>query len=372
MSKAIEPVPYLDLSAEFKELEAEWFDAIREAGRSGRFILGPNVGAFEQETARYLGVEHAIGVANGTDALVLVLRAAGLKRGDEIITTPWTFFASAEVIAHIGAVPIFVDIDPDTFNLNPQQVEARITSRTKAILPVHIFGCPVNLSDLGEIALHHRLEVIEDCAQAFGASWNGEKVGSAGTAGCFSFYPTKVLGGYGDGGLISTSDNQLATTIRHLCNHGAASPFIHDQVGHNSRLDEIQAALLRIKLRKLDQAIARRNQVASWYHSRFIESPVVTPSCPFEAEHAYNLYTIRTPDRDPVRAALTDAKIGSSICYPQPLHLQTVFSHLNYQAGSLPVAETAADEVISLPIFPDMAEEQVDRVCQVVLDTIGQ
>lgn len=372
MSEAIESVPYLDLSAEFKALEAEWFEAIRESGRSGRFVLGPNVEAFEQESARYLGVDHAIGVANGTDALVLVLRAAGLKRGDEVITTPWTFFASAEVIAHMGAVPIFVDIDPETFNLSPVEVEARITPRTKAILPVHIFGCPADLGELGAIAERHGLEIIEDCAQAFGASWRKQKVGSAGRAGCFSFYPTKVLGGYGDGGLISTSDSQLATTIRHLCNHGATAPFIHDQVGHNSRLDEIQAALLRLKLRTLDQAIARRNQIANWYHSGLANSPVVTPSSPTDGEHVYNLYTIRTPNRDRVRTALTEANIGSSICYPEPLHLQRVFSHLNYSRGALPVAESAAEEVISLPIFPDMAEAQVDRVCQVVLDTIDR
>jgi len=257
-----DPVPFLDLTAQFGALEAEWLAAIRETGAKGSFILGPNVADFEREFAEYVGVKHAIGVANGTDSLILSLRALGIGPGDEVITTPYTFFASSEAIDVVGATPVFADIDPASFTLDPKSVAERVTDRTRAIVPVHIFGHPCDMSALGEIARRHKLAVIEDCAQSFGATVGGRVVGSMGDAGSFSFYPTKVLGCYGDGGMITTNSDAVNEHVRRLRNHGAVKPFIHVEVGCNSRLDEIQAAILNVKLKRLDEFNARRAAIA--------------------------------------------------------------------------------------------------------------
>ena len=360
------PVPFLDLSAQFARLEAEWLDSIRATGAAGSFILGPNVQAFERELADYVGVEHAVALANGTDALLLSLRALGVGPGDEVITTPYTFFATAEVISLVGARPVFVDIDDRCFNIDAAQIEAAVTSRTKAIMPVHLFGCPADMEGIGEVAAAHGLRIIEDCAQAFGATLSGRRVGSLGDTGCFSFYPTKVLGCYGDGGMLTTNDGALAEKVRQLRNHGAYAGFMHDAIGYNSRLDEVQAALLRIKLRSIEQDIAGRVRVASAYHSMFSDPRVVRPGAPPGARHVFNLYTVRVPARDRVRDALQSAKIGCSTCYPLPLHLQKVYSDLGYQPGDLPVCEQAARECLSVPMFPEMSAEQVGIVCRVV------
>lgn len=359
------PVPFLDLTPEFEALEAQWMKAIRRAGATGAFILGPEVHAFERELAAYIGAPHAVAVANGTDALILALEAAGVGPGDEVVTTPYSFFATAEVISRVGARPVFADIEPATFNLDVEQVAARITDKTRAILPVHLFGCPMDMSALNAIAGERGVAVIEDCAQACGASHAGERVGSQGGFGCFSFYPTKVLGCYGDGGTVTARDAGHVERIRHLRNHGASAPFVHDAIGYNSRLDEIQAALLRIKLARLDAAIERRREVAGWYDRDFEGSEVVVPVSPHGA-HVYNLYTIRTPRRDRVRQRLQAARIGFNLCYPQPLHLQAVYRDLGYAPGDLPRAEQASRESISLPIHPYMSEQQVERVVEVV------
>jgi len=359
------PIPFLDLKAEFEALEAEWMDAIRHAGASGSFILGPEVRAFEREFADYVGAPHAVSVANGTDALILALEALGVGPGDEVITTPYSFFATAEVISRVGALPVFVDIDPVSFNLDLDQLGDRINAKTRAILPVHLFGCPVAMTALNAIAERHGVAVIEDCAQACGASHAGQRVGSLGGLGCFSFYPTKVLGCYGDGGIITMREAAHVERIKRLRNHGASAPFVHEAIGYNSRLDEIQAALLRIKLARLGEAIERRQRVAGWYRRGFEASGVGVPSSP-HGEHVYNLYTIRVAERERVKARLQEARIGFNLCYPQPLHLQAVYRDLGYAPGDLPHAEQASRECISLPIHPYMTAQQVERVVEVV------
>jgi len=366
-----QPVPFLDLGGQYRELEAEWLAAIRETGARGSFVLGPQVQAFEKEFAEYVGVKHAIGVANGTDSLFLSLRALGIGPGDEVITTPFTFFASAETIDMVGATPVFADILPDSFCLDPASVRAKISARTRAILPVHLFGHPAEMGEIREIAEKHKLAVVEDCAQAFGATHAGKVVGAMGDAGSFSFYPTKVLGCYGDGGMITTNRDDLNEHIRRLRNHGAAKPFIHVEIGMNSRLDEIQAALLRLKLKRIQTDIAGRQQVAAEYTRRLAGSAVRCPSLPKNGTHVFNLYTVRIPkQRDAARQALTDAGIGSSQCYPQGLHLQAVYRKLGYQPGSLPVCEHATTETLSLPIYPGMPRGHVERVCEVLLAAV--
>jgi dTDP-4-amino-4,6-dideoxygalactose transaminase len=368
MSSSVTSVPYLDLTTEFVELQDEWLEAIRATGQSGAFILGPNVKAFEQEVANYVGVKHAISVANGTDALVLSLRALDIGPGDEVITSPYTFYATSEAVAVVGATPVFADILPDNYTLDPASVKQCITDKTRAIIPVHIFGCPTNMDEIQSIAGQHDLAVVEDCAQAFGASVGNKKVGGLGDAGCFSFYPTKVLGCYGDGGIITTNRDDVAEHLLRLRNHGAVAPFIHTEVGYNSRLDEIQAAVLRIKLRTIDDAVAGRQAVASAYHERLTGKVIALPDAPTWGGHAYNLYTVRLNERDNCRERLGANQIGSSLCYPKPLHLQEVYADLDYKPGSLPVSEHASAEALSLPIYPGMPESHIDRVCEVLLE----
>ncbi len=366
----LEQVPFIDLSQQYRKLEAEWLEAIRQMGQTGQFILGPNVARFEEELAEYVGTRHAVGVANGTDALLLSLRAAGVGPGDEVITTPFTFFATAEVVSQLGARPVFADIREDTYNIDESRVEQCITERTRAIVPVHLFGCPAELSALSDIADRHGLALIEDCAQAFGASSAQGRVGCVGLAGCFSFYPTKVLGCYGDGGAVTTNDDDLAQRIRRLRDHGASAAFIHDCIGFNSRLDEIQAAVLRIKLRGIADAIRARQAVAALYDEALRGMDVVVPARPQQAEHVFNSYSVRLAGRDDVRRSLGDHGVGSSVYYPLPLHLQPAYADLGYAPGDLPRSEKAAREVLSLPIFPELTEAQVERVCAVIAATL--
>ena len=360
------PVPFINLSPQFERIKEEWLASIENIGAKGACILGPNVSAFEKEFAAYIGTNGAVAVANGTDALILSLRALDIGNGDEVITTPYTFFATAEAIDHVGAKPVFVDIERASFNIDPAKVELAITSNTRAILPVHIFGCPADMKALNELAQDHDLEIIEDCAQACGAKLGGKRVGSLGTTGTFSFYPTKIIGCYGDGGMITTDDTELISRLHKLRNHGAIKPFIHDEIGYNSRLDEIQAALLRIKLTNVEEVIAKRQYIAGLYADHFADSDVVTPNAVVGGAHVFNLYTIRTPNRDRIKQRLIDARIGFSVCYPQPLHLQPICRHLQYQPGDLPESELAAEQCISLPIYPDMLPEQVEIVCEVI------
>ncbi len=365
------PVPMLDLSGEFEELKAEWYSLIDKAGKKGAFILGDNVTRFEKESARYIGAKHAIGVANGTDALQLSLRALGIGKGDRVITTPWTFFATAEVISEVGATPVFVDIEPGSFCIDPEQIKKKITKTTKAIMPVHIFGHPANMDAISALAEEHGLALIEDAAQAFGAKAGRQRVGGIGDTGCFSFYPTKVLGCYGDGGLITTNSDELNDHIRRLRNHGASAPFMHEEIGYNSRLDEVQAALLRLKLKGMNMMLDVRQRIADYYDEQLDGLDLTTPPRPAKGRHAFNLYTIRSYQRDAIREAFEEQKIGHSICYPAPLHLQKVYENLKYKSGSLPVAEQASEEVISLPIYHGMSQQQAARVCEVIREAIG-
>ncbi len=359
-------VPFLRLQNEFDELKLKWMNRLEHIGDSGAFILGPHVRAFEAEAATYLGSHYGIGLANGTDALELSLRALDIGPGDQVITTPFTFFATAEAISKVGAEPVFADIDPNNFTLDPDSVAQRLNPKVKAILPVHIFGHPADMGSLSQMAEQHGLALIEDGAQAFGAESHEQKVGSIGHCGCFSFYPTKVLGCYGDGGYVSTSDETVRDRLHKLRNHGATAPFTHDELGYNSRLDEVQAALLRLKLEKIEQDIAARIAVADRYDELLANSAAQTPTRPEQGRHVFNLYTIRHPRRDVLMQALREQNIGCSQCYPRGLHLQQVFEHLNYQKDDLPVTDRLCTETLSLPIFPEMQPEEIEEVCEVV------
>lgn len=370
MNPSDDPIPMLDLAAEFDGLRERWFAALDQCGRQGQWVLGEQVAGFETEAAAYLGCGHAVAVASGTDALVLALRALDIGPGDEVLTSPYTFFATVEAISLVGATPVFADTDPASFNLDPESAARRITSRTRAILVVHLFGCPADMDTLRNLADARGLRLIEDAAQAFGAEYHGARVGSLGDAGCFSFYPTKVLGGYGDGGLVCVPDAAVAERLRRLRNHGAIAPFIHDQPGTNSRLDEVQAALLRIKLESIEDRIAERRGIARMYLDRFGGLGIGLPQDPSDGRHVFNLFTLRSGHRDAIRDALTGQGIASTVCYPQPLHLQPVYAALGYQAGELPQSEQAAAESISLPIWPGMSEGQIDRVARCVREAV--
>lgn len=357
-------IPMVDLAAETREMGAEIESAIREVLASGRFILGPNVTALEQEAAAYLGVKHAVALASGTDALHLALRAAGIGSGDEVITTPFTFIATAEACSYVGATPVFVDIEPRSFNIDPAQVAAAVTRRTRAILPVHLYGQPADMDALREIARRHRLLLIEDCAQSFGARYRGQQTGAIGEAGCFSFYPSKNLGAYGDGGMAVTSDDDIAATLRVLRDHGSRVRYHHSIIGYNSRLDELQAAILRVKLRRIDDLNRRRREAARHYTRCLEGSPIEPPRCNDEAGHVFHQYTVRTPRREAVQQALTQAGIACAVYYPIPLHRQEVYAG-NTQA--LPQAEAAAGAVLSLPIHPYLETATIERICEVAI-----
>lgn len=356
----------VDLKAQYQALKTEIDEALAQAFLSTQFILGPNVAAFEEEVAAYLGVKHAVGVASGTDALHLALLAAGIGEGDEVITVPFTFIATAEAICYVGARPVFVDIDEKTFNIDVEQVEAAITPATRAILPVHLFGQAVDMAVLEALADKYGLLIIEDCAQCFGAETSGRKAGSLGFAGCFSFFPSKNLGCYGDGGLIATSSDEAAAHLRVLRNHGSRQRYYHSELGFNSRLDELQAAILRIKLKYIDKYNANRRHIAQRYSDALAELPDCIP--PYEDSrgiHVYHQYTLLSPRRDQIMTALAGQEIASMIYYPIPLHQQAVFQEDSADAG-FPVSERIAGQCLSLPIFPEMHDWQVERVIEVI------
>jgi dTDP-4-amino-4,6-dideoxygalactose transaminase len=308
-----------------------------------------------------------VSVASGTDALHLALRAAGIERGDEVITTPFTFIATAEAVSYLGAVPVFVDIHPDTFNMDVSNIEAAITKKTKAILPVHLFGQAVDMDRLMHIARQHGLQVIEDCAQSFGAEYQGKKTGTFGEFGCFSFFPSKNLGGYGDGGMVITDDTKLAEHVLSLRNHGSRVRYYHDEIGFNSRLDEIQAAVLRIKFKHISEYNAKRRSNALLYHDSLRGPGIVIPSELKSAKHVYHQYTIKVKNRDAVKKKLDDGKITSSmIYYPVPLHLQTAYKDLGMGPGSLSLSEQVSHEVLSLPMYPELTEAQIKQVADAV------
>lgn len=362
-------VPMVDLAPELPLIEAALEAGFRETLRSGRYILGPNVEAFEREAASYLGVKHALGVANGTDALHLAVAALGIGRGDEVITPAFTFIATGEAIAYTGATPVFVDVDPRTFNVDPAAVAAAIGPRTKAILPVHLFGQAADMDALGALAARHGLALVEDCAQAFGADWRGRKCGALGTLGCHSFYPSKNLGCFGDGGMVTTDDDALAARVRVLRNHGSRETYRHEVIGYNSRLDELQAVVLRAKLPLLDRFNGSRQAHARRYTAALAGLALATPAEHGDGRHIYHQYTLRLAGRDALKSALAAAGIASAIYYPIPLHRQQAFAEL--PAVELPVAERLAREVLSLPMYPGLRDDQVDRIVQAVAASVA-
>ena len=365
MIQSVKSVPAFDNKQQYAAIEAEVSTAVLEVLSSGRYIGGPVIDKFEQAFAAYHGVSNCIACNSGTDALYLALRALDIGAGDEVITTAFTFIATSEVVSAVGAKPVFVDIDANTYNLNLQQVEAAITPNTKAIIPVHLFGQPVDMTGLMEIASSHKIAVIEDCAQSTGATWNDRKVGSIGHIGAFSFYPTKNLGGCGDGGAITTNDPEIAQRMRVIKNHGQTNQYYYNEVGVNSRLDSIQAVILQIKLKYLDEWNTKRKTIASRYHQLLSKVPgIIIPQELPGGASVWNQYTIRILDnqREIVRKKLQDMGVNTMIYYPMPLHLQPVYKDLGYKEGQLPVCEQLSKEVTSLPMFPELSSEQQDQV----------
>lgn len=364
-------VPLLDLQAQYASLRAEMEPVVLRLMASQQFILGPEVEALEREVAAYSQCRFGIGVSSGTDALLVALMALDLQPGDEVITSPFTFFATAGCIARLGAVPKFVDIDPLTFNLDPAHLERAISPRTRAVLPVHLYGQMVDMDPVVELARQHRLAVIEDAAQSIGAEYKGRRAGSIGDFGCFSFFPSKNLGGFGDGGMVVTNDEKLAARVRLLRNHGMQPKYYYREVGGNFRLDALQAAVLRVKLRHLDRWSEGRQQNARLYDDLFGRGAagigLVRPAVAEGRRHIYNQYVVRVPRRDAVTKALTAAGIGYDIYYPLPLHRQECFRGLGYREGDLPVSEEAARQVLALPIYPELGEERIRIVADALV-----
>jgi dTDP-4-amino-4,6-dideoxygalactose transaminase len=368
-------VPMLDVTRENKRLEGQIDAAIAEVTKSGAFVHGPACAKFEEAMAVYCGVEHAVGCASGSDALLLALVALGIGPGDEVIVPSFTFFATASAVWRLGAKPVFADIRPDTFNLDPADVMYKLSTATKAIIPVHLFGQCADMDELDQIVSAARgIPVIEDACQAIGAEYRGRRAGSMGTTGAFSFYPTKNLGGFGDGGLITTSDGELAAKLRVLRDHGQQPRYYHHFVGVNSRLDALQAAVLNVKLPKLGEWSAARERHAKRYATEFdqrgLSDVIVAPMVAGGCRHVWNQYTVRVTDgrRDALHKYLSDRKIGSAIYYPVPLHLQQCFAPLGCEAGSLPVSEQACQEVLSLPIYPEMTAAEQGTVIDAIAE----
>ena len=364
--------PFLDLKAEYATMKEEIGIAVNKVLESQQFIMGPEVRQLEAEIAAFIGSRFALGCASGSDALLLALMALGVDSGDEVITAPFTFVATAGSISRLKARPVFVDIDRETYNLDPALLEAAITSRTKAIMPVHLFGLAAEMKKINEIARAHRLPVIEDAAQAIGARYHDHYVGNLGACGCFSFFPSKNLGGAGDGGMITTNDPELADRISVLRDHGSRKKYQYDLLGMNSRLDSLQAAILLVKFRHLEAMAQARRRNAERYRQLFrqagLEKSIVLPAQTEGLHHVYNQFVIRTPQRDQLREHLRNAGIPTEIYYPFPLHLQPAFADLGYGPGAFPESEEASRQVLALPVFPQMTEEQqkmvVDRTAE--------
>ncbi len=361
-------IPMVDLKGQYQTLKDEIQAALAETFDNSHFILGPNVQAFEKEAADYLGVKHAISCASGTDALHLALLAAGIGKGDEVITTAFTFIATAEAIDYVGATPVFVDIEADTFNIDPSKIEAAITDKTTAIIPVHLFGQPADMDAIMAIAKKRGLKVIEDCAQSFGAGIDNQMTGGIGLAGCHSFFPSKNLGCYGDGGMVTTNDDEIAVQLRILRNHGSSERYHHDIIGYNSRLDEIQAVILRIKLKRMKSYNDGRRRAAHQYSS-LLKNLVTPPHEDGKGEHIYHQYTLLSDKRDAIMQKLLEAQIGCAIYYPIPLHKQKVFAKLCANV-SLPVTDDVVNHCLSLPVFPELDDKQVKEIVSIIRSAV--
>ena len=362
----------MDLAAQYASIGAEIRTAVEQVLGSQQFVLGKEGAALEREIAGFCGVRHGIGVASGTDALILALRAVGVKAGDEVILPPFTFVATGSAVSALGARPKFADIEPATFNISAAEIGKRITPRTRAIVVVHLYGLAADMDSIRDLAAKHRLPIVEDNAQAIGATYKGRATGSLGDIACLSFYPTKNLGAYGDAGMITTNSLELDARLRSLRNHGQTSRYNSVEPGWNSRLDEIQAAILRVKLRHLKEWERLRRARAAQY-SRLLSgiSEIRTPCTPEGLEHAFHQYTIRVERRDEMQKFLADRKIGNAVYYPVPLHLQPIYASEGFGIGSLPESEKAASEVLSLPMFPELREEQIERVATAIAEFYG-
>jgi len=365
----LEPVPQLDLAAQYAAIGSEIRAAVERVMASQQFVLGREGTSLEEEIAKFCGVTHGIGLASGTDALILALRACGIQPGDEVLLPPFTFVATGSAVSALGAKPVFADIRPDTYNLDPSELERRVTPRTRAIVVVHLYGLAADMDPILAFAKARHLPVIEDNAQAIGASYKGRRTGSLGDAACVSFYPTKNLGAYGDAGMVVTNSPELAARIRTLRNHGQSEKYRSTEPGWNSRLDEIQAAILRVKLRHLPDWQRARQYHAAEYNRLLSQIPgVMPPLAPEEYEHVYHQYTIRIEYRDALQKFLSERKIGSTIYYPYPLHLQPLYASLGHKPGDFPHSERAAQEVLSLPMYPELRNEQIARVVDAVAE----
>jgi len=364
-------VPLLDLKAQYATIKPEVDAAIQSVLDSARFIGGPEIVALESEVSAYSKAAHGVGCASGTDALLLALRALGVGEGDEVITTAYSFFASASTIALNGATPVFVDIEPETYNLDPAKLARAFTAKTRAVVPVHLFGQCADMPAIAAASAERGVPVLEDAAQAIGSEWLGKRAGEMGIAACFSFFPSKNLGGIGDGGMVVSNDAALADKIRLLREHGARPKYHHHILGVNSRLDALQAAVLRVKLRHLEAWHAGRQRNAALYRELLAGTNVGLPLARPEARHIYNQFVIRTPRRDALKQHLGEAGIGNEVYYPRPLHLQECFAELGYKEGDFPVSEAAARETVALPIYPELTGEQIAYVSSKIHDFLG-
>ena len=371
-TSAFEAVPQLDLAAQYANIGAEIRTAVERVMASQQFILGREGAALEQEIAKLCGVAHGVGVASGTDALILALRGCGVKAGDEVLVPPFTFVATGGALSALGAQPVFADIRPDTYNIDPIECARRVTPRTRAIIVVHLYGLPADMDPILAFAREHRLPVIEDNAQAIGASYKGRPTGSLGDVACISFYPTKNLGACGDAGMAVSNSAELADGIRRLRNHGQTGKYLSSEPGWNSRLDEIQAAILLVKLRHLSNWQRARQSNAAEYTRLLNQFPgVMPPKVPEGFEHVFHQYTIRVEKRDALQKFLAERKIGSTVYYPHPLHLQPLYASLGHETGDFPHAERAAQEVLSLPMYPELRNEQIARVVDCIQEFIN-
>lgn len=364
-------IPILDLSHQYAELKTDLEKEVLKVMSSGQYILGENVKKLEKDFAKYNGVNHALGVASGTDALHLALRALDIGAGDEVITVSFTFIATVEAISYVGATPVFADINPDTFNIDPKELEKKITPKTKAIIPVHLYGQPVDMTPILEIAKKYNLFIVEDCAQAIGAEYKGKKVGSFGDIGCFSFFPTKNLGTFGDGGMMTTNSEYIAERIASLRNHGSKVRYYHDEIGLNSRLDEIHAAILNVKFPHIDKWNSKRREAAYYYNELFKNVEEITiPQEDKNTYCVYHQYTIKAPARDQLVKALHEKGVMAMIYYPVPIHLQAVYKNLDFAEGMLSQTEKCTELVLSLPMFPEITREQQQQVAEAVKSSL--
>ncbi len=366
----VSSIPLVDLKAQYMSIKGAIDDAIGGVIARADFIQGQEVALFERDFAAFSGAKYAIGVSSGTEALRLALIACGIGQGDEVITTPFTFIATVEAIAQTGATPVFVDIDPHTCNLNPRRIEKAISERTRAILPIHLYGRPADMDPVLAVAKRYSLRVVEDAAQAHGATYKGRVAGTMGDAGCFSFYPAKNLGAFGDAGMVVTDDPEIADNIRLLRDHGRNDKYNHLCLGFNGRLDTLQAAVLRVKLASLAEWNERRREIAATYRRLLADQEIELPPDEDGADPVYHLFVVRTPERDRLCETLAAAGISAGIHFPVPLHLQPACRHLGYGPGDFPESERAAGEVLSLPIYPELTEDQVRRVAEVVAEAL--